>query len=49
MEAHQKLGSTLGIHVIEEYESLIGAAAVDRIARGLGRPDFVCDFRCQRV
>ena len=33
MVAHQKPGSTLGLHVIEEYEPLIGAAAVDRITR----------------
>ena len=33
MVAHQKSGSTLGLHVIEEYEPLIGAAAVDRITR----------------
>ena len=33
MEPYQELGSTLGIHVIEEYEPLIGEAAVDRITR----------------
>jgi hypothetical protein len=33
MEAHQKLRSILGILVIEEYEPLVGAVAVDRITR----------------